>query len=171
MVYYSEDLYSPADVSVSITNMRVSRGLLTILVGLSLTLVCQGHDTATRHTGPHLSLLGENNVGHEQHATADAAPRFTDHSDHAIVDQHSDLTSAYSSPLNLQQDVAATGPTLNSAHGTESSSMQVAIIFAALSVLLRRYHVASRGQPLAGSVALAPPDHPPPRSFSPSPAV
>jgi len=157
------------DVSVSITSMRVSRGLLTILVGLSLTLVCQGHDTATRHTGPHLSLLGENNVGHEQ--VGAEVIRHSYHPGHDTQHQFSGPASSYSSPLNLPQDVAAAGPTLNSSHGTESLLMQVAIIFAALSLFLRRYRVASRGQPLAGSVALAPPDHPPPRSFSLSPAV
>ena len=150
--------------------MRVFRALLTILVGLSLTLICQGHDTASWHTGPHLSLLGENNVGHEQHApVVDAAHTY--HPGHDTGHEFSKLASPYSAPLNLQQDVGLANPTLNSAYSAESLSMQVAIIFAALCVVLRQYHVASRRQPFAGSVTRVPPDHPPPRCFSLLPAV
>src|SRR6266480_3670337 len=33
--------------------------LLTLLVGLNLSLVCQGHEHGDHVTGPHLSFLGE----------------------------------------------------------------------------------------------------------------
>jgi hypothetical protein len=37
---------------------RVAHSFLALLVTLTLTLVCQGHDRAGYHSGPHLTLLG-----------------------------------------------------------------------------------------------------------------
>src|SRR5262249_55104009 len=47
---------------------RVGPTLLAILVGLTLTLVCQGHSRGSEHTGPHLTFLGE--LNHSLHAHA-----------------------------------------------------------------------------------------------------
>jgi len=37
---------------------RIGATLLAFVVGLTLTLVCQGHDRGNEHTGPHLTFLG-----------------------------------------------------------------------------------------------------------------
>ena len=39
--------------------MRLWRVLFVLLVGLNLILICQGHNDADHHTGPHLTVLGE----------------------------------------------------------------------------------------------------------------
>ena len=39
--------------------------LLALLVGLTLTLVCQGHIQGNEHIGPHLTFLGE--LDHDQY--------------------------------------------------------------------------------------------------------
>src|SRR5437588_6042028 len=37
---------------------RLAAAMLALLVGFTLTLVCQGHDRGNYHTGPHLTFLG-----------------------------------------------------------------------------------------------------------------
>lgn len=151
--------------------MRLFRALLAILVGLSLTLICQGHETTNRHTGPHVSLLGESNVGHAQgDNSAVASAVHTDPADHTQEQERSAL--AFSNPTFIPQPEVVLGSTmLDVAHGVDSLSIQVVIIFAALCCVLRRYSVASAGQQLLGTGTGSRPDHPPPRHFSLSPAA
>lgn len=152
--------------------MRLFRPLLAILVGLSLTLICQGHDANNRHTGPHVSLLGENNVGHAQYDTSAVANAA--HTDLAHYTQEQERPApAFPNPTFSipQPDVVVGSTMLDVAHGADSLSMQVVIIFVALCCVLRRYSIASGGRPLLGTGTDSHPDHPPPRYFSLSPAA
>lgn len=155
--------------------MKVLRALLAILVGLSLTLICQGHEVSAQHTGPHVSLLGENNVGHTHHAhqTSEAGGHVhTEHTGHGTTGREAPALSLSSStPFNLQQNVGLVSPTISAAQSVDTLSMQVAIIFTALCFMLKRYPIASGGQPLLGTGTGSPPDHPPPRYFSLSPTT
>src|SRR5687768_14960123 len=117
--------------------MRLFRALLAILVGLSLTLICQGHETTGKHSRPHVSLLGEISVSHEHTDTSLVAS--TTHSNHASQANHAHpshehLAPALSNPTpGMPQPVEVIGSTmLDVAHGADSVSVQVAIIFLAL---------------------------------------
>ena len=154
------------------------RTLLAILVGLSLTLICQGHKTTGKHSRPHVSLLGESNVGLAQNDPLPviSAPHayhagHTNHS-HDTQEQEHTLPSSSNLPFSIPQPEAIMGSTmLDVAQGVDSLSMQVVIIFAALCYVLRRYSMASGRQLLLAIGTGPPPDHPPPRHFSLSPAA
>lgn len=153
--------------------MRLFRALLAILVGLSLTLICQGHETTGKHSRPHISLLGEGKVAHEHQSLAASAINTNPSSqvNHAHP-PHEHLAPALSNAISsMPQPVEVIGSTmLDVAHGADSVSVQVAIIFVALFCLLRRYSVASGRQTFLAAGTGPPPAHPPPRFFSLSPA-
>lgn len=157
--------------------MKIYRALLSILVGLTLTLVCQGHDASSQHTGQHVSLLGEFHPAHPQpvhtpdepgHAPAhSAAHADNDEAHYAITLDSADTITPPSwdslSSAQLNGDV-----TLNAAKGLNSLAMQVAIIFAAAVYALRRYFSPAHRTSLLRAGISSSPEHPPPRRISPA---
>src|SRR5688500_8288424 len=110
--------------------MKLFRALLAIVVGLSLTLICQGHETTGKHSRPHVSLLGEISVSHEHSDTSLVAS--TPHSNHASQANHAHhpheqehLAPALSNATSgMPQPVEVIGSTmLDVAHGADNLSV------------------------------------------------
>jgi hypothetical protein len=155
---------------------RIGSTLLAIIVALTLTLICQGHDHGTEHIGPHLTFLGESVDGQSASSISiQAIPEFSP-LDSAVIDMVGMDMPGAAMQASWQFPIPANGVTSNSVGANiasavtnaplESTSLSTVSLMLLMMLLWRDPHL--RPLEIAEAIrrrsqSIASPEPPPPR--------
>jgi hypothetical protein len=141
----------------------VLRLVFALLVGATLTFICQGHRLGDTHTGPHLSFLGELSHFEEQVVAAELTGPIEAH------DEGSGHSATSESQEIGQPKSYEAGPAMSDA--TSASQLTLLVVALFMLIALRRRGMRPDPAPYGRAgwpQAALPPELPPPRAEHPA---